>query len=287
VNQSGAPEISVLIVTYNNASTIDDCLEALTAQTYVSFELCVWDNASGDDTIAKLRQYRDLKLTGSPKNIGFAAAINRLPAQASGKYLFILNPDCLCPPETMQSLLEFARSHAGAISPALVFPNGQIHPSARELPDYSNILFSRRSPLSLFGAFGSEKAGFIVPDCAAKVPAISATALFIPTSVFEAAGRFDERFFLYCEDLDLCRNLSDHHIDIWYLPELRIIHLLRISSRNNPLKPLYHHHRGILKYFTKYYPHNYINNLILFVMLVFGFILSAIYTLAGKRKHDD
>jgi GT2 family glycosyltransferase len=287
VNRPGAPEISVLIVTYNNASTIDNCLGALYKQSYASYEFCVWDNASVDNTVEKLRQYRNLKFTSSPKNVGFAASMNHLTAQASGKYLFILNPDCLCPPETMQSLWEFAESHAGAISPALIFPNGQIHPSARELPDYSNILFSRRSPLSLFGAIGAEKAGFVVPDRAAKVPAVSATALFIPKSVYESVGGFDERFFLYCEDLDLCRKLNDRKTDIWYLPELRIVHLLRVSSRKNPLRPLYHHHRGILKYFTKYYPRNYIKNSILFVMLVFGFIFSAIYGIVGSRKHDD
>jgi N-acetylglucosaminyl-diphospho-decaprenol L-rhamnosyltransferase len=287
VNQPGAPEISVLIVTYNNASTIDDCLGALAKQSYASFELCVWDNASSDNTVSKLRQYRNLKLTSSPKNIGFAASMNRLAAQASGKYLFILNPDCLCPPETMQTLRDFAESHAGAISPAFIFPSGQIHPSARELPDYSNIPFSRRSPLSLFGALGGEKAGFIVPDRAVKVPVVSATALFIQKSLFEDIGRFDERFFLYCEDLDLCRKLHDRQIDIWYLPELRIVHLLRVSSRKNPLKPLYHHHSGILKYFTKYYPGNYIKNSILFVMLVLGFIFSAIYASASRRKRYD
>jgi N-acetylglucosaminyl-diphospho-decaprenol L-rhamnosyltransferase len=287
VNQSDIPVISVLIVTYNNALTIDNCLDALAKQTFPKFEICLLDNASSDDTRARLDNHHNLKLTKSPQNIGFAASMNQLAKQASGKFLFILNPDCLCPPDTMQTLLEFSETHPGAISPALVFPNGKIHPSARELPDYSNILFSRRSPLSLFGVIAGEKAGFMVPAHAAKVPAVSATALFIPKSTFEEVGHFDERYFLYCEDLDLCRQLNDRNIDIWYLPELKITHLLRVSSRKNPLKPLYHHHHGILKYFTKYYPRNYIKNSILFVMLVFGFIFSALVTLAGTTNSDD
>jgi GT2 family glycosyltransferase len=287
VSQTDTPEISVLIVTYNNSSTIDNCLEALFKQTYSSFELLVWDNASSDNTLEKLRTYPNLRLIASPKNVGFAVSMNSLSEKTSGKFLFILNPDCICPPDTLQKLLVFAELHPGAISAAFMFPDGQIHASARDLPTYSNILFSRRSPLSFFGLFGSSNAGYFIPDRAAKVPAVSATGLFLRKALFNESGRFDERFFLYCEDLDLCRRLHAKNIDIWYLPELKITHLLRVSSRKNPLKPLYHHHWGIYKYFTKHYPRQYIKNSILFVMLMFGFILSALFAAFGSKKQDD
>ena len=285
LNHSGKPEISVLIVTYNNAITIEDCLKAISGQSIPASEIMIFDNFSEDETLSILRKCPNIKLTESPNNIGFAAAMNRLADQASGKYFFILNPDCRCPSDTLQSLFLFVQTHSGAISPALVFPGGKIQPSAREFPDYTNIIYSRRSPLSLFGLFGGNKAGFLTPGQATTVPVVSATALFISKSTFDAVGRFDERFFLYCEDIDLCRKLRDHKIDIWYLPELKVTHLLRVSSRKNPLKPLYHHHCAILKYFTKYNPHRYIRNSILFIMLVIGFMISAVFAMVSNREH--
>jgi GT2 family glycosyltransferase len=284
VNSTGAPEISVLIVTYNNAATINDCICALRKQSYQSLEILVWDNASIDSTAESVRLHPDIQLTNSPKNFGFGKAMNKLVEKARGEFLFILNPDCLCPPQTLELLVQFAQSHPGAISPALVFPDGAIQPSARQLPHYWNLIFSRRSPLGILGWFDSQKAGFIIPDKPSTVPVVPATALFIQKALFNDIGRFDERFFLYFEDVDLCRKLQDRGILVWYLPDLRITHLLRISSRKNPIKSLYYHHRSLFKYFTKYHKHEYIKNSVLFVMLVVGFIFSAIVSLIGKRN---
>lgn len=274
-------------MTYNNAATINDCIRALQNQSYRPLEILVWDNASIDSTAEKVRQYPDIQFTNSPKNFGFGKAMNRLAEKARGEFLFILNPDCLCPPQTLETLVEFSQSHPGAISPALVFPDGTIQPSARQLPDYRNLIFSRRSPLGLLGRFDSQKAGFMIPDKPSAVPVVPATALFIHRALFNEIGRFDERFFLYCEDIDLCRKLHDNGIPIWYLPDLRITHLLRISSRKNPIKSLYYHHQSLFKYFTKYHRHEYIRITVLFVMLVIGFIFSAIVSFVGKRSCHD
>lgn len=287
MNSTGAPEISILIVTHNNAATINDCIGALLKQSYQSFEILVWDNASIDSTTESIRQYPDIKLTISPKNFGFGKGMNKLAEKALGKFLFVLNPDCLCPPHTLESLVEFSQSHPGAISPALIFPDGAIQPSARLFPDYWNLFFSRRSPLGLIGRFDSQRAGFMIPDKPSAVPVVPATALFIQKALFDGIGRFDERFFLYCEDVDLCRKLHDRGILIWYLPDLRITHLLRVSSRKNPIKSLYYHHRSLFKYFTKYNRHEYIRNSVLFVMLAVGFIFSTIASLIGKRNCHD
>lgn len=287
MNSTGAPIISILIVTYNNAATIDNCIDALLKQSYQSFEILIWDNASIDSTGDRIRRYPDIQFIEWPKNIGFGKAMNKLAEKARGKFLFILNPDCMCPPQTLARLLEFSQSNSGVISPALMYPDGSIQPSARRLPDYKNLFFSRRSPLGHLGWFDSQKAGFIMPDSPSAVPVIPATALFILKTLFDDIGRFDERFFLYCEDIDLCRKLRDRNVHIWYLPDLRITHLLRVSSRKAPIKSLYFHHRSLFKYFTKYYRHEYIRNSLLFVILAGGFIVSAIFSLISKRNDHD
>ena len=282
-----APKISILIVTFNNGQTIRACLDSLELQTISDCEILVIDNQSTDNTVSLLKSNRRIHLTESPVNIGFAAATNRLAKNALGDYLFLLNPDCVCPPETLRLLLEFASKHPGAISPALVFPNGTLQPSARRLLDYDNIIFSRRSPLHRLALANTQKGGYIVPDAAAIVPAVSATALFISKKLFLEVGAFDERFFMYCEDIDLCNRLAKHGSAIWYYPELKIVHLLRASSRKKSLKPLYHHHLSVHKYFTKHYPDEYIKNLILSILLAAGFVFSAAAELLRPGRLDD
>ena len=287
MNSISAPKISVLIVTYNNEATIGACLDSLSRQTFESFEILVWDNGSIDSTIDVLSRYRNIRHTNSPRNIGFAAAVNRLAEKAQGKYLFILNPDCSCQPNTLENLERFSQSHAGAVSPALVFPNGAVQPSARRFPSIKNYIFSRRSPFGTLGYFDFAKAGFIIPDKPSMVPFVSATALFIEKELFDDVGRFDERFFLYYEDLDLCRRLYERNIPVWYLPDLRVVHLLRASSRKTPIRSLYYHHRALFKYFTKYNRHKYINNIALFFLMVGVFFFSMLIYLTGIRSSHD
>jgi len=277
-------QISILIVTFNSASTINQCLDSIIRQSFSDYEILVFDNASGDATLKEISKYQNIKMFPCQNNIGFGAAMNKLAEKAGGEYLFMLNPDCVCPPETLIRLLDFARAHPGAISPALVYPDGDQQLSARSFPGYKNILFSRRSPLFQLGLAKSGEAGYLFLDCAAKVPAVSATALFIGNNLFKQSDGFDERFFMYLEDIDLCRRLAEKEIDIWYLPDVKISHVLGASSASNAIKASYHHHFSMFKYFTKHYPRNKIKNLILFLLLAAGLMVSVATKVLKVKK---
>lgn len=278
--------ISVLIVTYNNAHTITGCLRALEAQTFRDFEVLVMDNASRDRTLECLADFRYVRVIKSQKNTGFGAAMNALSAQAQGEYLFMLNPDCLCGPGVLAGLLDFAKTHQGAIAPALYYPDGKYQPSARDFPSYSNVIFSRRSPFYQLGIVSPERGGYLILNKSAPVPAVSATALFISRDSFMRAGGFDERFFMYLEDIDFCRTLTRMKIDIWYVPDVRVTHILGASSKAASLKARYHHHLSMYKYFTKHFPRQYIKNAMLSVFLVAGFgvtTLLRVFTPKGRQ----
>ena len=277
-------EISVLIVTYNNSGTIAECLDSLKEQNYKSFEILLRDNASDDNTVDIVNSYDEVKLFATDENIGFGAAMNFLAVKASGKYLYILNPDCVCPQSMLQQLYDFARKHTGAISPALYYPDGRRQDSARELPTYESIIFSRRSPLYLLGFTTTSSAGYIAPEQPTKVPAVSATALFIPRTTFECLDGFDDRFFMYGEDLDLCKRLGDDGYDIWYLPDIKLKHVLGASAHKAELKTAYHHHLSIYKYFNKHYPHNVIRNSLLAILLTGGIVFTVILKIIGWKK---
>ena len=287
MENSQHPKVSVLIVTFNNSRTIKDCLDSLINQDSNEIEILVFDNNSTDRTIAILNNYELINVVESSRNLGFAATVNRLAALAKGEFLFILNPDCQCPPGLIKSLLAFAQQHPGAISPALTFPDGSIQPSAREFPDYNNIIFARRSPLYLLGFKRLKNAGFITPSGPTRVPVVSATALLVPKKIFDEIGRFDERFFLYFEDIDLCKRLNQKGIDIWYLPDIKIIHQLRASSQRRSFKALFYHHLSVFKYFTKHYPQRYIKNSMLAGLLLISYAISALFMVLIPRRSND
>lgn len=278
-------KISVLIVTYNNAGTIADCLESIKRQGMTDYEILAMDNHSEDLTLEKVNKHDNIKIFPSEKNTGFAAGMNYLSKQANGEYLFMLNPDCVCPDNALDILYKFAQNHQGIISPALVYDDNTPQPSARQLISYKNILFSRRSPLYQLGFTKTGDAGYLTPERAARVPAVSATALFVHSKLFKQIDGFDERFFLYLEDIDLCNRLNKINVDIWYLPELKLIHILGTSSSRCSQKASFYHHLSMYKYFTKHFPGNYIKNGLLLLLLMVGFAVSVILGfLKSKRR---
>jgi len=277
-------KISILIATFNSASTIGQCLQSLSQQSFTDFEILIYDNASGDTTLEQIAKFENIKIYSGQKNIGFGAAINKLAEKAEADYLFILNPDCVCPPETLAQLYDFACTHPGAISPALIYPDGKPQVSARSFPGFKNIIFSRRSPIFQLGLAKTGDAGYLYLDRPATVPAVSGTALFISYEVFRRLGGFDERFFMYLEDIDLCQRLAEEKVDVWYLPDVKISHVLGASSASAALKASFHHHYSMYKYFTKHYPRNKIKNLLLFFLLGAGLIVSVVMKALRIRR---
>ncbi len=269
-------DFSVLIVTYNNENSIETCLQSIIRNDLKPREILVLDNASTDSTIAKIGGFREIRLVKSAKNIGFAAGINKLAGLAAGEYLFMLNPDCELPPNSFSYLQEFCLTHPGVVAPGLIYPDGSIQLSARRFPDHKNLLFSRKSPLSILGFSDLSSAGYLDLRTAAKVPAVAATALLVSRRLFDDLGGFDERFFLYFEDMDFCRRLNAAGIDIWYVPELRVKHSLGASSGWLDFRALLHHHRSAHLYFAKHYPERIFANLALGLLLFCGFLITAV-----------
>ncbi len=276
--------ISVLIVTYNNANTIGNCIDSLYAQNFPSLEILVRDNDSSDSTVEVVNALGDVNLFACKENIGFGAAMNYLAERAVGEYLFILNPDCICPENSLQQLYDFAKSHPGAVSPALVYPDGTPQPSSRELPTYSSIIFSRRSPLYILGLARTKSAGYLRPENNVKVPAVSATALLINRQIFSDIGGFDQRFFMYGEDLDLCKRLGNGGHDIWFMPGIELKHILGESSKSVSLRTSYNHHISIYKYFRKHHPDRFFSNLFLGILLTGGFCFSVLLKIMGIKR---
>lgn len=272
-------------MSFDCLESLKECLASIDKQSGVRFEIIVLDNASKDGTRDFLKTYQTKSIL-SDKNIGFGAGVNRAAEIATGKYLFIANPDIVLPENALRYLCEKAEKlgEFGLISPLLVHPDGSMQLSARNYPGRLDFLFGRGSPLFKLGLSAEKSAGYLIPtgEDPVQVPAISATAIFIVKELFVRLGGFDKRFFMYLEDLDLCRRLRDRGLSIWLLPSLRVVHSWRKSSQTRPYFALYCHHLSVYRYFRKYFPAQWFNNSLLGVALVIGFIVSSLLKMTGK-----
>lgn len=286
---SVTPDVSIIIVSFNSLGYLKECLASISRQEGVTFETIVIDNGSRDSTVEFLSA-QSCKSIISPKNLGFGAAVNRGAEIASGEYLLVLNPDTVLPKDCLSQLCAYADhlGDFGLLSPSFVHPDGRIQPSARNYPSRIRFLISRGSPLFKLGISGDKDAGYLIPEGndPIRVPAVSATALFIKRGLFRGIGGFDSRYFMYLEDLDLCRRLREMKLTIWLLPSIKVIHNWGQSSKTRPYFALFHHHLSVLKYFRKYHASQWLHNSLLAIALGCGILISsALVMFRGRRQN--
>lgn len=225
-------DLSILIVTYNSARLIGRLLEHLANDLQgLSAEVIVVDNASRDGTAALVGlQYPWVKLIASPDNLGFAAGNNLAAKQARGRYLLLLNPDAIPAPGSLARGMVLMDQHpdAGLAGGELRGADGSRQPSARMFPTLRDELFTlsglaaRHPDSPLFARLDRRWAD---PEEAALVDWIPGAFVFIPTAVFAQLKGFDERFFMYYEEVDLCRRMQQAGLHIHYWPELKAMHI--------------------------------------------------------------
>ena len=264
--------IAIIVVTHNSASVLAGLVESLKRfPPKLSWTLTVADNASSDAT-RSLIEASPFPITRlqNDSNLGFAAAVNRGVAAATGEFLLLANPDVTWEGPVVDSLVGFlsTRPRAAAVVPRLRFPDGSAQPSLRRFPTHSNIWFSRGSPLAKAARPQSAGRAYTIadPEKSALVEAAAATFMLIRRSAFEAVGGFDEGFFLYVEDTDLCKRWHDADWEVWMDPAVVVTHAWQGGSRADA-NLRRHHLRGIRRYFTKHHGGEPIRNRVLFAAL--------------------
>lgn len=212
--------VSVIIVTHNSASHIKVCLESLLNKLPKDSETIVVDNDSSDDTVSIIKEFKSVKLIESKENLGFGKGVNQAAKNASGEYFFIQNPDTKITDNAIEKLLEFARDKEfGIIAPQLIKPEGGIQESVTNLPTIWNAI--KEFYLGIKHSYSQ-----YVPDTdeAIEVECVYGAVMLIKKSIFEKLRGFDEKYFMYFEDLDLCRRIKEMGQKIYYLPFIKIYH---------------------------------------------------------------
>jgi len=253
-------KISIIIVSWKIKDLLKKCLASVeSAAAGLAVEIFVVDNASDDSTIEMVKSdFPAVRLIANRQNLGFAKANNLALRQASGDYVLLLNPDTELQPDILKKSIDFFQSRpaAGALGAKMSYPNGQPQPSVRRLPAVWPILLMLLKLPKLFPRLKSI-ANYLAVDFdysrEQTVEQIMGAYIFMPRRVLEQIGLLDERFFIWFEEVDLCRRLRDAGYEIWFNPEVELIHHGGKSfSQQALIANQWIFFSSALKYFLKY-----------------------------------
>ena len=254
------PDLSVVIVAFDSLSFLRDCLSSIPSGAgRFSHEVIVVDNASSDGTAAWLsRAEPSLRAVCNRQNLGFARACNQGILAARGRYLLLLNPDTVVGDRALERTVEFLSAHRrlAAATCKIVRPGGQLDPSCKR--DFPNLwdAFSRFSGLSRLlprsRIFARYDARYLDDDVAQEVPLIDGCFMLMRHEAVEDIGLFDERFFMYAEEMDWCRRARLKGWSIGYDPSGITMHVKGAATRRHTFRMLYHFHRSMGVYYWKH-----------------------------------
>ncbi|MCF7795737.1 glycosyltransferase family 2 protein [Patescibacteria group bacterium] len=229
--------LSIIIVTYNSSSLIKKCLEPLLNLNNINYEIIVVDNESKDNTLEILKNYNKKIRIYVLKNKGYANALNFASKKAKGEYLLFMNPDIFIEKEDIKKMLNRIKKdkNIGIIAPKLIFPNNKIQDSCFMFYKFYTP-FLRRSFLgrTKFGKKHIDKIFMKNSDKNKEInPDWVLGAIFImERNFFEKISGMDSRFFLYYEDMDICKRCHLNNKKILYFPYAKAIHNHIRSSAN-------------------------------------------------------
>jgi GT2 family glycosyltransferase len=233
------PSLCIIIVNYNTADLLTRCLNSIKAQLGQPCRIIVVDNASVDDSVQRIRvEYPDVELIANKKNLGFAAANNQAMQRTADDLLFFLNPDTELQPGCLKVIREFMVSHpeVGLAGPAIINADRSPHNSA----EYS-YPGARYQP-GLFEKLPGDIAWILGAAMVARREVIT-----------EIQG-FDERFFLYAEDIDLCLKIRQKGWSLALIPNAKVMHLEGQSEKQAPfVEVMKRKIRSELIFLNKYY----------------------------------
>ncbi len=219
--------LSIITVTFNNSQNIDKTLASLIKYRPQSSEIIVVDNDSADGTAQIVEKFKDVKLIRAGSNLGFSNGCNRGAEVAKGEYLFFLNPDTKLLDKSLDRMLDEINDdqNIGILAPKLILPEGITQASVTKLPTFWGAIkefwFGQKNEYSQY-----------VPkvNVPLVVEGVYGAAMMIARKNFELAGRFDERYFLYREDLALCRQINHLGLKVVYDPTVKLEHGLGMST---------------------------------------------------------
>jgi N-acetylglucosaminyl-diphospho-decaprenol L-rhamnosyltransferase len=253
----GDPLVSVVVVSWNTQSLLRECLaSALVAAEELGrgVEVIVVDNASHDGSADMVEsEFPTVRVIRNRTNAGFAAATNQGLRQSRGRYQLLLNPDTKASAAFLRILVEFleGRPEAGAVGPRIVGKDGELQVSCFPLPTVGRELWRLHhlDRLYALAAYPQDVAGSHTPQ---RVESVQGSCMLLRREALQQIGLLDERFFIYTEEIDLCRRLVDGGWTIYWVPQANIVHYGAASTAQVGARMFLELYRSKVQYFRKH-----------------------------------
>lgn len=244
--------VAAVVVNYNAGAALLDCVQSLRADGVR--DVIVVDNRSHDASAERLAATDpDVRIVDAGANLGFGRAANRGAATVPGcDAILVLNPDVLVEPGTVKALVGALQRDArlGAVGPRVENPDGTLYPSARRFPDLAvaagHAFLGYLAPGNRFSR--TYKMADFDHNCSADVDWISGSCFLARRAAFDAVQGFDEAYFMYAEDVDLCWRLWRAGWHIGYEPAGRVVHKGGVSTDQTPYRMIAEHHRSLWRF---------------------------------------
>ncbi|MDM8538168.1 glycosyltransferase family 2 protein [Desulfobacterales bacterium HSG17] len=231
-------KISIIIVSFNTRNLLGICLETLFKHPGPHpLEVFVVDNHSADGSAEMVRQdFSQVQCIENNMNLGFAAANNQAYQKSTGDFVILLNPDAYVKKQTIRNAITFMMNHpdCGLAGGRLVNPEGVLDPSARRFPNSLYKLFtlsglSDKYPTSKILGKGDFK--YFDHGSIMEVDWVPGTFTIYRRDMLDQTGLFDERFFVYYEETDLCRKARQLGWKIFFIPDAEVVHVGGASAK--------------------------------------------------------
>jgi N-acetylglucosaminyl-diphospho-decaprenol L-rhamnosyltransferase len=244
--------VDAVVVNYESGAALGHCVAGVLGQVT---RVVVVDNGSSDgSTDLAASRFPEVEVIDSGANLGYGAAANRGMAATEAPTVLVCNPDLDLGPDTVATLAAALEEHPSwaVAGPLIRTPTGDRYPSARRFP-------------SLVDAAGHALLGIFAPDnrftrsyqqthldgagaTSTPVDWVSGACFLVRRAAFEEVGGFDESYFMYAEDVDLCWRLARAGWRTGYVPEAEVTHLQGVSTERHPYRMIAAHHRSLLRF---------------------------------------
>jgi GT2 family glycosyltransferase len=252
-----APEISAAVVSYGTSDQLRSCLSALVREQWR--DVIVVDNASPDGSAEMVRaDFPQVSLIANDRNRGYGAAANQAVGACSAAYVLLLNADAVPEPGAPAALARYLDEHreAAIVGPRLVNPDGGLQPSCYPFLTPANVLLVMSGLNGVIGRIPPLAARHLPTSShlsSRRVPWVKGAALAIRTAAFKGVGGFDESFFLYGEEHDLCYRLGHVGWETHFAPVATVVHVERASSRGREAAVTEQIYSSLFHFYRRHY----------------------------------
>lgn len=290
---SEIPDISIIIVNYRVKDYVILLLKSLQkAQKNLKIEIFVVDNNSGDDSVGYIKiRFPDIQIIANETNKGFGKANNQALSKVNGKYTFLINPDTVVTEDSLVLMKNYMDSNddCGVAGFRMLNPDGSFaRECKRSIPDLRSAVFRVLGLDVLFPKnkiIGKRYLGWLPEYEINNVPVISGASMFWRTDLLKELKGFDEDFFMYGEDDELCFRVKKTKYDVRYVPISTILHFKGESEREINFRYLKKVNEGLLLFFQKHFKERYNRLSLWLISLAYQIRIFVLFIILSFKKN--